>query len=57
MKKFEYHVVNIEIVLGVWNIEKSLNNLGAEGWELISFFITKSGNYYNAVFKREINVT
>ena len=42
MKQFEYKVVNR--LLGV---EKRLNQLGYEGWELIA---VESGTYY---FKRE----
>ena len=51
MKKFEYHIESFEIGLGM-DISPKLKNLGLDGWELISFTVTNTGNYYNAIFKR-----
>ena len=59
MKKFEYKVISIttSIPLGAKGYEKiatefetSLNNLGAEGWELVQ---RADGFFF---FKREITV-
>jgi hypothetical protein len=56
MKKFEYR----EIVFGhndVNEIEKTLNLLGQNGWELVtSFHRMDSGhyNYYHFYFKKEL---
>jgi hypothetical protein len=52
-KKFEYLTKSFEIGLGI-DTSGSLNKLGAEGWELISFTVSPSGNYYNGIFKREM---
>ena len=53
MKKFEYYIESFDLAIGM-DIQPKLNNRGSEGWELISFTITPSGNIYNAIFKREI---
>lgn len=53
MKKFEYYIESFELAIGM-DIQPKLKKLGLEGWELISFTITPSGNIYNAIFKREI---
>ncbi len=53
MKKFEYYIESFELAIGM-SIQPTLNKLGLEGWELISFTITPSGNFYNGIFKREM---
>lgn len=59
MKKFEYKIENFKIH-GMVNLiltkehEEKMNNLGKEGWELVSVNDTKNGRTVMAIFKREI---
>ena len=49
MKQFEYKSEKIQCE---WDSEKHLNELGNEGWELVS--ITEKSGYVTCYFKREI---
>ncbi len=55
MNKWEYKTitVNSESKVKIWNLESELNNLGQEGWELVS---SAMDDYNHAVFilKRKI---
>jgi hypothetical protein len=66
MKRFEYHVFKIGSKAGWFSaggevdtsaIDRHLNELGAEGWELISAFDTNMGHGATRdvimIFKRE----
>jgi hypothetical protein len=60
MKKFEYKIVNLR-TKGMVNIiltpehEKRLNELGNDGWELISTSMTKDGRTVMCILKKEKN--
>lgn len=56
MVKWEYCIEDINVVDGIISVEKRLNELGEEGWELIQ--IRKVGLrdlYKSFYFKREKN--
>ncbi len=59
MKKFEYKVENIK-TFGVTSLvltkehEKKFNDLGEEGWELVTLNSLNNPRNLIAVFKREI---
>ncbi|GAB6109059.1 DUF4177 domain-containing protein [Fusibacter bizertensis] len=64
MREFEYKVMEFDpksSIMGgkveVSMIEKKINEIGAEGWELVSTFTTNQGNGYTRkivyTFKRE----
>ena len=62
--KWEYHVLKFKTDCGFWSgtefnaeaLQKELNRLGADGWELVSIFdiekVKGGSKYVNVVLKR-----
>jgi hypothetical protein len=52
MKKYEYKVVNFGVFTSLAKIELQLNQLGQQGWELVTFATYGS---YIVTLKRELS--
>ena len=67
--KWEYQVLKLKTEVGFWSgtdfdavaLEKELNRLGSDGWEVISIFdiekIKGGSKFVNVVLKRRIDST
>lgn len=53
MKRFEYRIYVVKANLN-HEQEKDLNNLGKDGWEMVSCGTQNEGYGHNIYFKREI---
>jgi len=62
MKKYEYNTIQIQLRVQPFSgkidfnaLDSELNQLGLDGWELISMTASPLGNYYMVcVFRKEI---
>lgn len=49
MRKFEYRVLFLDVLT-----TGQMDDLGAEGWELVSAINNDNSRHYKLVFKREV---